>query len=75
MWLKNGIYIFPFLANLANIRDKKKLCLIVKQHVLTDATIYNIHHRESIAKQGKVKLLFFPFGIKSGFHCILCPRL
>ena len=53
-------FIFLLLANLANIRDKEKLCFIVKQHVLTDATIHNTHHRESLAKQGKVKPLFFP---------------
>lgn len=34
-----------------------------------------MHHTKSIAKQGKVKHLFFQFGNKSVLHCILCPWL
>ena len=56
MWLKNRTDVFLLRANLTNIRDKEKLCFRVKQHVLTGTTMYNIHHRESTAKQGKAKL-------------------
>lgn len=56
MWLKNRTGIFLLLANSTNVRDKERLCLRLKQHVLTGATMYNIHHGESIAKQRKAKL-------------------
>ena len=56
MWLKNRTGMFLLRANSTNIRDKENLCFRVKQHVLTGTTMYNIHHRESIAKQGKAKL-------------------
>lgn len=46
----------------------------MKQHVLTGATVYSIHPRESTAKQRKVKLSFFPLGIKKRFSLHSMPR-